>query len=69
MSKRRSLVITYKQESLLNSLRDVHIYYTSKRYNYAIIYTNQEKLDGLVKYLNNNSLVLDVNVSDDIYEF
>ncbi len=69
MSSRRSLIINYKQEIILKTLRDVHIYYTSKKNNYAIIYTNQEKLDGLVKYLKNNNLVIDVIVSEDIFEF
>ncbi len=69
MKKRRSLVVGYKQEILLKSLRDVHIYYTSKKNNYAIIYTNEDKLDSLVKFLKGNQLVSDLVVSDEIYEF
>lgn len=69
MVKRKSLIVYYKQDAILNSLRNVHIYYTSKRYNYAIIYTDSNNYDELVKYLNSNPLVTNVVENDQIFEF
>ena len=69
MIKRNQVVIHYKQDVVLKSLRDVHIYYTSKKYNYAIMYVNSNKADSLVKYLKSNTLVDDIILSEESYEF
>ena len=69
MVKRKSLIVYFKQNIVLNTLRNVHIYYTSKKYNYAIIYVDASNYEDLVKYLNSNPLVNNVIENDQLFEF
>lgn len=69
MVKRKSLVVYYKQEVVFNSLRNIHIYYSSKRYNYAIVYTDANYYDDLVKYLKSNPLVTNIIENNQVFDF
>ncbi len=68
MIKRRSLVVYYKQKSVLDKLKDVHICYTSEKNNYSIIYVDNSKFDEIVLDLKNNPLVNDVVEQEKAFE-
>jgi len=67
--KRRKLVVYYTNSNAVEQLRNVNIYYESKKNDFAILYVDLNNFDSVYNKLKNNQLVKDIKVDEDIFEF
>lgn len=65
MVEREGIVIYFNNNSAYKTLKDlVHIYYYSKRFNYALVYYNKKNKDKILKSLQNNNGISHIEESD-----
>lgn len=68
--ERRKLCVRCTNISTLNNLPNyVNIVYKSSKYNYAVMYSNQNYFDELVSILKTNNNITDINVDETVFNF
>lgn len=67
--QRRKICVKCTNLSTLNNLPNyVNIVYKSNKFNYAVMYFNQNNLDEVVSILKSSGNIIDINVDETIFK-